>query len=240
MLPLIVLPLKTPTTGVQGIKWPKHRYWSSCLRAPSNEEPSPLFLRTPPYFEILKSPFSTPPTLRSRLPCTDPKSGLRPEMGRQWPKNGFWPRRVLQVIFFTKKSSRRQLRWLPWMLLPRQRQLPRHHGLLQTSCSAVLERRGSALSLPQSVHLTCTNKYTSDPRAPHIQGRKIWTKIWIKYDPKCFKPRQIRQFGGHIFVLSFALYVGVGVSKRIPTNVHQQTYTSRWAENSKQLRVFGT
>ena len=29
--------------------------------------------------------------LRSRLPCTDPKSGLRPEMGKKWPKNGFWP-----------------------------------------------------------------------------------------------------------------------------------------------------
>ena len=31
--------------------------------------------------------------LRSRLPCTDPKSGLRPEMGKKWPKNGFWPHR---------------------------------------------------------------------------------------------------------------------------------------------------
>ena len=29
--------------------------------------------------------------LRSRLPCTDPESGLRPEMGKKWPKNGFWP-----------------------------------------------------------------------------------------------------------------------------------------------------
>ena len=29
--------------------------------------------------------------LRSRLPCTDDKSGLRPEMGKKWPKNGFWP-----------------------------------------------------------------------------------------------------------------------------------------------------
>ena len=26
-------------------------------------------------------------------PCTDPKSGLRPEMGKEWPKNGFWPHR---------------------------------------------------------------------------------------------------------------------------------------------------
>ena len=33
------------------------------------------------------------PKLRSRLPCTDPKSGLRPEMGKKWPKNGVWPHR---------------------------------------------------------------------------------------------------------------------------------------------------
>ena len=32
-------------------------------------------------------------SLRSRLPCTDPKSGLRPEMGKKWPKNGFRPHR---------------------------------------------------------------------------------------------------------------------------------------------------
>ena len=31
--------------------------------------------------------------LRSRLPCTDLKSGLQPEMGKKWPKNGFWPHR---------------------------------------------------------------------------------------------------------------------------------------------------
>ena len=29
--------------------------------------------------------------LRFRLPCTDPKSGLRPEMGKKRLKNGFWP-----------------------------------------------------------------------------------------------------------------------------------------------------
>ena len=34
--------------------------------------------------------------------------------------------------------------------------------------------------------------------------------------PKCFKTRQLRQFGVHIFVHMFTLYVGVGVSKRIP------------------------
>ena len=37
-----------------------------------------------------------------------------------------------------------------------------------------------------------------------------------KYDPKCFKTRQIRQFGGHLFVHIFAMYVGVGVAKRVP------------------------
>ena len=31
--------------------------------------------------------------LRSRLPCTDPISGLGPGMGKKWPKNGFWPHR---------------------------------------------------------------------------------------------------------------------------------------------------
>ena len=30
---------------------------------------------------------------RSRWSCTDPKSGLRPEMGKKRPKNGFWPHR---------------------------------------------------------------------------------------------------------------------------------------------------
>ena len=31
--------------------------------------------------------------LQSRLPCTDPNSGLRPEMRKKWPKNGVWPHR---------------------------------------------------------------------------------------------------------------------------------------------------
>ena len=31
--------------------------------------------------------------LRSRLPCADPISGLRPEMEKKRPKNGFWPHR---------------------------------------------------------------------------------------------------------------------------------------------------
>ena len=38
--------------------------------------------------------------------------------------------------------------------------------------------------------------------------------------PNAFKTRQIRQFGGHMFVHIFALYVGVGVAKRIPSNGH--------------------
>ena len=38
-------------------------------------------------------PFTTTLDLRSQLPCTDPKSGLRPEMGKKWPNNGFWPHR---------------------------------------------------------------------------------------------------------------------------------------------------
>ena len=51
---------------------------------------------------------------------------------------------------------------------------------------------------------------------PPTYKAKIWTNIWIKFGPKCFKIRQIRQFEGHIFVHIFALYVGVGVAKRIP------------------------
>ena len=31
--------------------------------------------------------------LRSRLPCTDPISSLRPEMGKNWQKHGYWPHR---------------------------------------------------------------------------------------------------------------------------------------------------
>ena len=59
-------------------------------------------------------------------------------------------------------------------------------------------------------------KYASDPRPPTYK-EKIWTNIWTKYGPKCFKTRQIRQFGGHIFVQMFCLHVGVGVAKRIPS-----------------------
>ena len=44
---------------------------------------------------------------------------------------------------------------------------------------------------------------------------KILTNTWTKYDPKSCKTRQIRQFGGLMFVHIFALYVGVGVAKRI-------------------------
>ena len=44
--------------------------------------------------------------LRSRLPCTDPKSGLRPEMGKKQPKNGFWPHR--------KQRGKMAEKWENW------------------------------------------------------------------------------------------------------------------------------
>ena len=59
------------------------------------------------------------------------------------------------------------------------------------------------------------HKYASDPRPPTYKAI-IWTKIWAEYDPKWLKTRQIRQFGNHCCVHIFALYVGFGVSKRIP------------------------
>ena len=48
--------------------------------------------------------------LQSRLPCTDPKSGLRPEMGKKWPKNGFWPHR--------KKGEKMDEKWQNCRFLP--------------------------------------------------------------------------------------------------------------------------
>ena len=41
-----------------------------------------------------------------RLPCTDPKSGLRPEMGKRWPKNGFWPHQ--------EKGEKMAEKWENW------------------------------------------------------------------------------------------------------------------------------
>ena len=63
---------------------------------------------------------------------------------------------------------------------------------------------------------------------PLIYKAKIWTNIWTKYDPKCFKTRQIRQFGDHIFVHIFALYVGVGVAKRLPSFWNKHETQTRW------------
>ena len=40
---------------------------------------------------------------------------------------------------------------------------------------------------------------------PPTYKTKIWTNIWTKYDPKCFKTRQTRQYWGHIFVHIFAV-----------------------------------
>ena len=44
--------------------------------------------------------------LRSRLPCPDTKSGLRPEIGKEWPKNGFWPHR--------EKGKKMAEKWENW------------------------------------------------------------------------------------------------------------------------------
>ena len=72
------------------------------------------------------------------------------------------------------------------------------------------------LMLSLSLSLSLSQKHASDPDRPTYRAT-ICTKIWTKYDPKCFKTRQTRQFRSHIFVHIFALFVGVGVSKCFPT-----------------------
>ena len=64
---------------------------------------------------------------------------------------------------------------------------------------------------------------------PHIQGNNI---IWAKYDPKCFKTRQIRQFCGHISVHIFALYGGGWGLEMIPQK-------SRSGKLSEKGRIAG-
>ena len=85
---------------------------------------------------------------------------------------------------------------------------------------------------PQPEKITCIigigimfMKTASDPHPPHTRQKYEQTS-GRKYDPKCFKTRPIRQFGGHVFVHIFALYVGVGVAKRIPNYVHEKLHSS--------------
>ena len=115
---------------------------------------------------------------------------------------------------FLKEDSRE------WMISCMQQFLNRGAQMIsresQRPLTPILSKR-IATHLP-FLHPLLLLRNTLVTPAPHIQGKNMNKHLDKIYDPpKCFKTRQIRQFGGHIFVhFYFALYVGVGVARRIP------------------------
>ena len=65
------------------------------------------------------------------------------------------------------------------------------------------------------VNHTNYQKCTSDPRPPTCTA-KIWTKIWTKYDPKCFKNKANSTVLGPYFCSYFGLVCGGWGLQMIP------------------------